>query len=131
MKVYEGKINLIGHGSWQNSSTLLSVLEIGNKTLKNINLSDYLRNYINPGENIKILVYKGILSHFVAGVDNNGKKYKWGFGKFCFAAILKSILFTLVFGYILSAFGYGGTALLLCFAFYAYQLKNFLDFIRF
>lgn len=138
MKVYEGIVHLIGAGTWRSGNTRHTVLEIGDKTLKNISLSDDLSNYIHSGDSVRILVSKGLTSHFVAGIQNNGRKYMWSTGKFLVATIVRIVAFS-IFVWIVALLAanimgnniLAGIILLLCPIYYVYQIKNVIDFIRF
>lgn len=55
-KKYSGKLRLIGAGTWIGGTNEPSVIEIGEHTLRNTKYSDYLKNYLNVGEDVTIEV---------------------------------------------------------------------------
>lgn len=125
MKIYKGKVNLVGAGTWEDGVTKLSVLEIGDKRIKDIYLSDYLSNYIIPGNNISILVGSGIRKYSVVAVRNNGRKYSDGLGKTLLWFVLAIILGIITYISMWREVAIG--CLLIC----GYQLKNIIDYFRF
>lgn len=136
MKIYDGTVELIGAGTWVDGGgggqTKLSVLEIGNKTFKNIMLPDYLSNYLIPGKNVRVLIYKGIRSHLVTAVEVGNKKYKIGTGRFLILALVKIIVLCLCIFFL----GLINVLFLLVFSiplfiFIGSQIKNYLDLVRF
>lgn len=156
MKVYEGTVELIGAGSWRGGgfggtgTRKLSALEIGNKTFKNINLSDYISNYLKPGEYVRVLIYKGLTSSwlktsFVAAVEVNNKKHKIGGGRILLIALAKIFLFCMFFGIIgLLVAGIAGattsmavayivyfSTIFVCLYYIWFQLKGYFDLMRF
>ncbi|MBK7970521.1 MAG: hypothetical protein IPK08_17165 [Bacteroidetes bacterium] len=55
MSIYEGKLSLIGAGEWQTKRsgggwTKLTAFDIGDHSIRNVKLPDYLSNYLIPGE---------------------------------------------------------------------------------
>jgi hypothetical protein len=80
MKIIEGTVGNIGGGIWTTKAggwTFRSVLEIGDHHLRKIGISDYLETYINPGAQVRILIFKRFATNpLVFAVEVNGKKYK-------------------------------------------------------
>jgi hypothetical protein len=136
MKVVEGEVGVVGHGTWSDGGgggkTILSVLEIGDTHLKPIVLPDYLSNYLNPGQQVRVLVGQG-LSHglitrpFVAAVESNGKKYK--IDSVLTMVVLKSILYC--FPALLLAAIHPILAVAACVAIFMFYTKEYLDLKRF
>lgn len=132
MKTYEGRVHLIGYGTWQPEVTKLSVLEIGEKRIRNIYLPDYLRNYINANDNIRILTHTGFTKTSIVAVRRNGEKYTYGFGNILMSTILKLLLITFCgFKFILNGGNQTIFIILVCIVLYIYQIKSIIDFIRF
>jgi hypothetical protein len=112
MRVVEGELKLIGGGTWEDGGgggkTVVSALDIGDSHLRNILIPDYLRNYMTPGENVRVAVSQGlsrglITRPFIAAVQSNGKKYHIGRGQMVFAGIAKTVLYAIPVGLILGA----------------------------
>lgn len=81
MKIYNGKVNLIGNGTWMagpngEGGTLLTVLEIGDTHLKRVYIPDYLKNYLTVGTETRILIMKASKNEAVLALEVDGKKYK-------------------------------------------------------
>lgn len=98
MKIYKGKVKLIGSGAWiagnnGDSGTQLSVLEIGDESLSRIYLSDYLSNYIKVGMDAELLVYKTIFKHAIVGMRVDGKTYKTPASTFLIYFLLQIVAF--------------------------------------
>ncbi len=136
MRVYEGEIGVVGHGTWSDGGgggkTVLSVLEIGDQQLKRIVLPEFLANYLTPGQRSRVLVGTGlsrglITRPFVAAVEANGKKYK--VDSILMMAILKIILYSMLafplwaIAWPLGLLASGGVA--------AYYIRDYLDLKRF
>jgi len=112
MKIIEGELKLVGSGTWADGGgggkTVVSALDIGDHHLRKILIPDYLRNYITPGEHIRVGISQG-LSHgmitrpFIAAVEANGKKYRLDKGTLIFAGAAKTLLYALPVGVILGA----------------------------
>lgn len=110
MKITEGELKLIGSGSWEDGGgggkTVVSALDIGDHHFRKILVPDYLRNYMTPGEHIRVAISQG-LSHgiitrpFIAAVESNGKKYHIGSGQMIFAAVVKTLFYAIPVGIIL------------------------------
>ncbi len=122
MKIYEGTVNLIGAGVWSRGRTTLSVLEIGDHSLRSITLPDYLSNYLNVGDHVRILIDKGLLGSYLVAVEVNGKKYKISFGFAIVVAFAKCFFFSLfVIGFLVIYIRLE-FAVFISLAFLAYQL---------
>lgn len=112
MKIIEGELKLVGSGTWADGGgggkTVVSALDIGDHHLRKILIPDYLRNYMTPGEHIRVGISQG-LSHgmitrpFIAAVEANGKKYRLDKGTLIFAGAAKTLLYALPVGVILGA----------------------------
>ena len=100
MQTYNGKISLLGNGTWVGASggTRLTVLEIGSKELKKIFLPDYIGNYLKPGVDARILVYKGINQQIIVAAEVDGRKYKIGRSKMFTLAFLPAVFLTFTVG---------------------------------
>ena len=112
MKIAEGELKLIGSGTWDDGGgggkTVVSALDIGNHHLRKILVPDYLRNYMTPGEHIRVGISQGlsrgmITRPFIAAVESNGKKYSIERGTLIFAGVAKTLLYALPVGVILGA----------------------------
>lgn len=112
MKVIEGELKLIGGGTWEDGGgggkTVVSALDIGDHHLRKILIPDYLRNYMTPGEHIRVAVSQGlsrglITRPFIAAVDAHGKKYRIEKSTLIFAAVAKTLLYAIPVGFILGA----------------------------
>ncbi|MBH1962224.1 MAG: hypothetical protein I8H82_06425 [Rhodocyclales bacterium] len=112
MKIAEGELKLIGGGTWEDGGgggkTVVSALDIGDHHLRKILIPDYIRNYMAPGEHIRVAISQG-LSHgmitrpFIAAVEVNGKKYRIEKGTLIFAGVAKTLLYAIPVGVILGA----------------------------
>jgi hypothetical protein len=112
MKIVEGELKLIGSGTWNDGGgggkTVVSALDIGEHHLRKILVPDYLRNYMEPGEHIRVGISQG-LSHglitrpFIAAVESNGQKHSIERGTLIFAGVAKTLLYALPVGVILGA----------------------------
>ncbi len=112
MKVLEGELKLIGGGTWEDGGgggkTVVSALDIGDHHLRKILIPDYLRNYMTPGEHIRVAVSQGlsrglITRPFIAAVDAHGKKYRIEKSTLIFAGVAKTLLYAIPVGVILGA----------------------------
>ncbi|MDO8314461.1 MAG: hypothetical protein Q7T00_04350 [Rugosibacter sp.] len=112
MKVVEGELKLIGDGTWADGGgggkTVVSALDIGDNHLRKILIPDYLRNYMTPGEHIRVAISQGlsrgmITRPFIAAVDAKGKKYRIEKGTLIFAGAAKTLLYAIPVGVILGA----------------------------
>lgn len=123
MKIVEGELKLIGNGTWEDGGgggkTVVSALDIGDHHLRKILVPDYLRNYMVPGEHIRVAISQGlsrgmITRPFIAAVESNGKKHSIEQGTLIFAGVAKTLLYALPVGAILGAltpiFGVAGVA---------------------
>ena len=97
MKVVEGELSLIGHGTWEDGGgggkTIVSALDIGDHHLQRILVPDYLRNYVTPGEHVRVAISQGfsrgvITRPFIAAVEANGKKRQVGFGQLTLVGVV-------------------------------------------
>ena len=135
MKIYEGVIETIGRGIWiantAKAKVRLSVLEIGNEEIRDVLISDYLRNYLEPGENAKILVYKGILPLHkeIAAIQINNKKRGEKSSTIIISIIVKVILAGILLGF--ASFLISPIIMLLWVGYIIFQFKNYSDFTRF
>jgi len=100
MKAYNGIINLIGNGAWiaDANGTRLTVLEIGEKSLKKIFMPDYLANYVRAGNEARLLVFKFITHSQIVAAEVNGKKYKVSLRRMVALSFIPAVLVTLVVG---------------------------------
>ncbi len=103
MKIYNGKIHLIGSGVYNGGSggsggTQVSVLEIGDEVLKRIFISDYLSNYLRVGDEVSLLVFNNLNKHALLGVKVNNKTYKTPLSSILVLFILKMIVFAVIVG---------------------------------
>lgn len=112
MKIAEGELKLIGSGTWEDGGgggkTVVSALDIGDQHLRKILIPDYLRNYMTPGEHIKVAISQGlsrgmITRPFIAAVEANGKKHRIELGTLIFAGVAKTLLYAIPVGVILGA----------------------------
>lgn len=112
MKVIEGELNLIGSGTWEDGGgggkTVVSALDIGEHHLQKILIPDYLRNYMTPGEHIRVGISEGlsrgwITRPFIAAVESHGKKYRINAGQLMFSAAVKTLLYAIPVGMALGA----------------------------
>jgi len=112
MKIVEGELKLIGSGTWDDGGgggkTVVSALDIGEHHLRKILVPDYLRNYMVPGEHIRVGISQGlsrgmITRPFIAAVEANGKKHSIERGTMIFAGAAKTLLYGLPVGVILGA----------------------------
>ncbi len=140
MKVYKGKITMIGQGDWSSKGsgggqTTVSVFEIGEHNLRKLLITDYMMNYVKVGEEAEILVSKGlsqglITRQVILGIKVNGKKYMESTVKIIFMNLAKIFLyFMLTFPLMLlydSKF-----PLILGFAALIYYVKDIFDFMKF
>lgn len=112
MKIAEGELKLIGGGTWEDGGgggkTVVSALDIGDNHLRKILIPDYLRNYMTPGEHIRVAISQGlsrgmITRPFIAAVEANGKKYRIEKSTLIFAGVAKTLLYAIPVGVILGA----------------------------
>ncbi|CAG0959625.1 hypothetical protein MTYP_00651 [Methylophilaceae bacterium] len=146
MTTYEGEISMVGAGTWQDGAangsggggqgkTILSVLEIGDHSLRKIVLPDYISNYIHPGKHTQILVGQGlsrglITRPFIAAAKVDGKTYKESSGMVLFVSLAKSILYTIPVGIGLGAI-WAPLGVLGVIGVFAYYIRDYLSFLRF
>ena len=95
MKMYEGKIGLIGAGTWSRTGTgsgftKHSIVEIGSHTLKNLIISDYLGNFVHTGSQARFGVSGGLGNRLLL-LEINGEKYKHGYSQLILAHLLMSV----------------------------------------
>lgn len=112
MRIVEGTLSLIGHGTWDDGGgggkTVVSAMDIGEHHLQKILVPDYLRNYMEPGAHMRLAISQGlsrglITRPFVAAVECNGKKRKIGMGQMWFAGAAKTLLYGIPVGALLGA----------------------------
>jgi hypothetical protein len=99
MKTYKGTVHLIGAGKWANGITTLSVLEIGDHSIKNVTIIDYLTNYLTVNTDARIFVSRGILGGLKSSIDAievNGRKHKADTGKIGFLHFLRAFFYTAI-----------------------------------
>ena len=110
MQIVEGELRKIGDGTWTDGGgggkTVVSALDIGDTHLRNILVPDYLRSYMEPGENIRVAISRGlsrgmITRPFVAAVQANGRKYYVSQGQLIFGNVMKTLLYSVPVGVIL------------------------------
>jgi hypothetical protein len=117
MTVYEGEVSRVGAGTWTDAAdgaggqgkTMLSVLEIGEHSLRKIVMPDYISNYLQAGKQSSLLIGTGlsrgmITRPFIAAVKVDGKTYKESDGMLIFMFAAKAILYAVLFGLILGSF---------------------------
>lgn len=146
MTTYEGEVSMVGAGTWQDGAsdgkgsggqgkTILSVLEIGDHSLRKIVMPDYISNYIRPGKHTQLLVGQGlsrglITRPFIAAAKIEGKTYKESGGMVLFMGLAKSVLYIIPvgigLGMIWSPLGVLGVI-----GVFAYYIRDYLSFQRF
>ena len=129
-------MKLIGEGSWSNGKTDVSVLEIGEHSLRNIIISGYLRNYLVPGEQANILVSKGftqgiITRQFIASLKTNGKKYAQPVAQLFLMFLVKWLFTTMIFIGIGFLTGAILLHVMLSVTMAIYYIKECIDFLKF
>ncbi len=140
MKTYRGKITRIGQGDWiSNGSgggkTTVSVFEIGVHTLQKLLISDYMINYVNVGEDVEILVSKGlsqglITRKYIAGIKVNGKIYKENLGTILFMNFAKIFLYFMLTIPIIMLYQ-SMFPLIIGIVALVYYIKEIIDFMKF
>lgn len=140
MKIYKGLVNLIGAGTWTDTGgggkTKLSVLEVGASSLKSIILPDYIRSYLTVGQDVEILVSRGlsqgiITRPFIAAIKVNGRTYKSSMGQLLLMCLIKYILYSgAVYG-IITLGGYNPNLIYLNLLILAYYGKECVDYFKF
>lgn len=137
---------MVGAGTWQDGAangsggggsgkTILSVLEIGNHSLRKIVMPDYISNYIRPGKHTQLLVGRGlsqgfITRPFIAGAKINGKTYKEGSGMILFMSLAKSTLYIIPVGIGLGVV-WPPLGVLGVIGVFAYYIRDYLSYRRF
>lgn len=140
MKVYIGKITMIGQGDWSSKGsgggqTTVSVFEIGDHSLRKLLITDYMMNYVKVGEEAEILVSKGlsqglITRQVILGIKVNGKTYKESAVKIVFMNLAKIFLYFML-TFPLMLFYDSKLPLILGFAALIYYVKDIFDFLKF
>jgi len=75
MKI-EGTLNMIGYGEWRSGRTKVTSVDIGEESLRNLWVPDYLKNYMRPGDDVTLLVLRMMWQRVLCGVRlPNGKTY--------------------------------------------------------
>lgn len=93
MKTIKGTVNLIGSTRiTHNDGVTLTVLEIGNYALRKILITDYLETYLRKGEDVEVLVYKGLSSHMITAIRVNNKTYKISGFLLFFGFLLRTVI---------------------------------------
>lgn len=106
MKV-SGRLSMMGHGVWSSGSSKVSVIEIGEHTLRNVRVSDYLKNYLEVGDTLDIEVVPSFWGLLLVGVRRNGKTYvdpsgRWtGIVGFCLMLTVGFALIGMAGGFVL------------------------------
>lgn len=112
MQIVEGELKLIGGGTWEDGGgggkTVVSALDIGEHHLKKILIPDYLRNYMTPGQHVRVAISQGIsrgiiTRPFIAAVESNGTKRRIGNGELIFAGAVKTLFYSIPVGMLLGA----------------------------
>jgi len=78
MPVYTGIVKRIGVGTWQNGYNKLSVLEIGEHSIRDVSVNDYLKNYLEDGlrQEITIMTNKApLIGEIVVAIKIDGVEY--------------------------------------------------------
>ena len=140
MKVYKGKITMIGQGDWSSQGsggghTTVSVFEIGEHNLRKLLITDYMMNYVKVGDEAEILVSKGlsqglITRQVILGIKVNGKKYMESTVKIIFMNLAKIFLYFML-TFPLMLFYDSKFPLILGFAALIYYVKDIFDFLKF
>ncbi|MEQ9402208.1 MAG: hypothetical protein RIM99_01375 [Cyclobacteriaceae bacterium] len=113
MKIYSGKLELVGDGTVQHnkmgpSRTTRAVIEIGEHTLRNVKTDNYIESYLRVGEEMKILVARFLWIKAILGVHINGKSYKASKGNIYFDIFPASVFIVLVYAGLASSVGFIG-----------------------
>lgn len=98
VKRVSGVISLLGEGKWKGGITQHSVIEIGNKKLRSIQVDDYLSNYLKFNQECTLYLIKGSTKWFLAALKVHGKTYKVSKTRFLGAIIYKLVLVTFLVG---------------------------------
>lgn len=146
MKIYKGKVGLLGPGTWTTNAvgsggTKHSIVEIGEHTLRDVWITDYFSNFIKTGAEARFGISGGggrWLGKHLLLLETNGKKYKEGlFGlimTYLYVILSCAVVGAVVLGilYLNNLFtpGIYMAIGLLCFVIYR-LLSDILAFIRF
>jgi hypothetical protein len=136
MQVIDGEIGAIGGAArldTQRGETLLSVLEIGDRHLKEIVLRDTLKPHVITGKRARLLLATGlsrgiITRPYIAAVEVDGKKYKSG--PRLIRGAIRVLLYGAVSYFVLSRFSVP-LAVTACAGIAAYYAKELVDLVRF
>lgn len=60
MTSVSGKIGMVGAGTWDKGETLRSVVEVGDRSLRQVRVCDFLGNYLEPGTEVVLTLGKMI-----------------------------------------------------------------------
>lgn len=96
-------------GKTGGGKTVVSALDIGDHHLRKILVPDYLRNYMVPGEHVRVAISQGlsqglITRPFIAAVESDGKKHSIERGTLIFAGVAKTLLYAIPVAAIFSVF---------------------------
>lgn len=134
MKTIKGTVKLIGNRrTTQNDGLTISVLEIGNTVIKNVAITDYLDNYLNVGEDVEVLVYKGILQkRFIAAIKVDKRTYKTPIIGLFIGFVMKTFVFAVVFVELPDLFthGKGPSFLIGCLLTAVFSLSKIRDLVQ-
>ncbi len=139
MKIYSGKLKLVGDGTIRHNSrgpsrTTRSVIEIGDTTLRNVITDNYIETYLSVGEEMEILVARFLWKKAIFGIRKYGKSYKTAKANVYLDIIIIPIFIAVFYGMMLAGEmgGLGKVLAIITMIFYAkIKIKAISQFNKF